>query len=77
MVNLSSVLKHLPPGEGELDERAIWPKSTRAFVEFKSMKTNELKILSPQFVVHLTGASVKYHGYVLLTQLSHLLLNIA
>ena len=74
MVNLSSVLKHLPPGEGELDERAIWPKSTRAFVEFKSKKTNELKILSPQFVVHLTD--VKHHGYVLLTQLSHLSLNI-
>ena len=76
MVNLSSVLKHLPPGEGELDERAIWPnlKSTHAFVELKSMKTNELNILSLQFVVHLTDA--KHHGYVLLTQLSHLLLNI-
>ena len=75
-MNLSSVLKYLPPGEGELDERAIWPKSTLAYVEYKSMKTTELKILTPQFVVHLTGASAKHQGYVLLTQLSHLLLNV-
>ena len=65
VLNLSSALKHLPPGEGELDEHAIWPNFTPAYVEYKSMKMTELRILAPQFVVDLTG--VKHYGYVLLT----------
>jgi hypothetical protein len=44
----------------ELDEHPIWPKFTPAYVEYQSTKTTELKFLSPQFVVHLTG--VKHYG---------------
>ena len=54
-----SALKLLPLGEGEHNEQLIWPRFTPVYVEYKSMKTT-LKILSPQFVVHLMG--VNHHG---------------
>ena len=62
--------KHLPPGEGKLNECVIWLK-------YKLMKMSELKILAPQFIADLTVRNIMgmFFNFVITISITKLLLS--
>ena len=62
--------KHLPPGEGKLNECVIWLK-------YKLMKMSELKILAPQWIADLTVQNIMgmFFNFIITISITKLLLS--